>query len=239
MLDLERLSSARLESAPYRWAAIDRLFAADDAARLAATFPADHFLRRSMYDGEKDHDYEMRCVTRKGGTAVFRAEGLSAPWQTLARELVSRGYRQAMATLTGLDLSAAPLEITAYRYPPGGRLGAHPDTRDKLVTHILYFNPVWHVDDGGCLAILRSADDADVAAVVPPVVGNSAVLVRSDDSWHAVSRVVEHVRLPRCSLTVTFYRPGSRSEAWPSRPRRMLGDVPARLWKRVTRGAGE
>ena len=38
---------------------------------------------------------------------------------------------------------------------------------------------------------------------VSPLVGNSAVLVRSDDSWHAVSRVAEHCRLSRRSLTAT------------------------------------
>ena len=38
--------------------------------------------------------------------------------------------------------------------------------------------------------ILRSADLADVAAEILPIVGYSSVLVRSDNSWHAVSRVV-------------------------------------------------
>jgi hypothetical protein len=40
-----------------------------------------------------------------------------------------------------------------------------------------------------------------------------AVLVRSDDSWHAVSRVVDGSESSRRS--VTFYKPGSVSTMWP------------------------
>ena len=55
----------------------------------------------------------------------------------------------------------------------------------------------------------------DVAAEVDPIVGNSAVVVRSENSWHAVSRVVKGCRLSRRSLTATFYREGSVSTMWP------------------------
>ena len=50
---------------------------------------------------------------------------------------------------------------------------------------------------------------------IRPVVGNSAVIVRSDDSWHAVDPVVADGRLSRRSVTVTFHAPGSVSSMWP------------------------
>jgi hypothetical protein len=56
---------------------------------------------------------------------------------------------------------------------------------------------------------------SDVSAEIPPVVGNSAVLVRSETSWHAVSRVVDDSSTSRRSVTVTFYKPGSVSTMWP------------------------
>jgi hypothetical protein len=56
---------------------------------------------------------------------------------------------------------------------------------------------------------------ADQAAVVLPLVGNSAVIVRSDCSWHAVPRVVQGSSQSRRSVTVTFYQPGSQSSMWP------------------------
>ena len=85
----------------------------------------------------------------------------------------------------------------------------------KLATHVVYFNSTWNQADGGRLRILRSADTEDVAAELLPIVGNSVVIVRSENSWHCVSRVVNHAASSRRSVTVTFYRPGSISTMWP------------------------
>ena len=89
------------------------------------------------------------------------------------------------------------------------------DLPEKLVTHVLYFNRSWKRAHGGCLSILRSDDPTDLAAEILPIVGNSSVIVRSEDSWHAVSRVVNESASSRRSVTVTFYRPGSVSSMWP------------------------
>jgi SM-20-related protein len=64
MIDLSRISTAQLETQPYRWAAIDRLFSPQDAARLAATFPVDGFKRLADYDGQKAYDDEICGLVR-------------------------------------------------------------------------------------------------------------------------------------------------------------------------------
>jgi hypothetical protein len=238
MIDLNRISASRLETEPYRWAAIDRLFSSQDAAALAATFPADRFKRLATYDGQKDFEYEIRCLIRMGEGSISGARQLSGAWLSLANDFLSPAYRAAMASLTGVDLSHAPLEVNAFHYPPGGSHGAHPDHRDKIVTHVLYFNESWNDEDGGCLTILRSSDPRDIAREVSPLVGNSAVLVRSADSWHAVSRVAKHCRLSRRSVTATFYRPGCVSTVWPSWRRLLLHDYPVRAWSRMKRSLG-
>jgi Rps23 Pro-64 3,4-dihydroxylase Tpa1-like proline 4-hydroxylase len=107
------------------------------------------------------------------------------------------------------------MEVNVFHYGPGGSLGAHKDLPEKIVTHVLYFNRSWNSADGGCLSILRSADPTDQVAEILPIVGNSSVIVRSENSWHAVSRVVNHSAASRRSITVTFYRPGSVSTMWP------------------------
>jgi Rps23 Pro-64 3,4-dihydroxylase Tpa1-like proline 4-hydroxylase len=127
-----------------------------------------------------------------------------------------------MTTLTGCDLTRAPMEVNVFHYGPGAQLGPHPDLPDKIVTHVLYFNRSWNPADGGCLSILRSANPLDLAAEIVPVVGNSAIIVRSDKSWHAVSRVVSDSASSRRSVTVTFYRPGSVSTMWPPNERAPL-----------------
>lgn len=117
--------------------------------------------------------------------------------------------------MTGYDLTAAPIEVNVFHYGPGSSLGPHLDLPEKLVTHVLYCNRSWNPADGGCLSILRSKDPGDVAAKIPPLVGLSSVLVRSDRSWHAVQPVVEGSRTSRRSVTVTFYRTGAVSTMWP------------------------
>jgi SM-20-related protein len=232
MIDLTRIAKHRLESDPYRWAAIDGLFSPQDAAALASTFPRDHFKRLADYAGEKDFEYEARALLGMGERTISRPEELSPAWRALAQDFLSDGYRAAMSALTGFDLTDAPLEVNVFHYPPGGSLGAHPDLSDKLVTHVLYFNETWNDAHGGCLTILRSSDAADVVRTISPVVGNSAVLVRSDDSWHAVSPVVKSCRLSRRSLTATFYREGSVSTLWPPGDETPLHRYAANWWER-------
>jgi SM-20-related protein len=215
MIDFDRISQQHLETEPYRWAVIDELFSPRDAADLSATFPRDHFKRLADYAGEKDFEYEARALLGMGEQSISRAGKLSIAWRALANDFLSPAYRAAMSSLTGFDLSSVPLEVNVFHYPPGGSLGAHPDLRDKIVTHVLYFNESWNDDDGGCLTILRSSNPRDIVRTVSPVVGNSAIVVRSDNSWHAVSPVVKSCRLSRRSLTATFYHPGSVSTMWP------------------------
>ena len=216
MILLNQIAQHKLETAPYRWAMIGGLFSPGDAAALAATYPYDHFKLVSGRGGEKDYEYEARALIKMGEKAVSYPADLGEAWRSFAEDLLSPAYRNAMSLLTGCDLSDAPLEVNVFHYGPGASLGAHPDLPDKVVTHVFYFNESWNPADGGCLSILRSADPKDVAAEIPPIVGGSAVLVRSDNSWHAVAPVVNGSRLSRRSVTVTFYRPGSVSSMWPA-----------------------
>lgn len=220
MIDLDRIRNSRLEAEPYRWAAIDRLFRQADADRLAHTFPTDHYKLVSGYGGEKDYEYEARELIAMGAGEVSHAADLSDEWRSLAEDFLSPEYRNALSELTGCDLSTAPLEVNVFHYGPGASLGAHSDLPDKVVTHVLYFNDSWDPKNGGCLSILGAKDPAAVVAEIPPIVGSSAVLVRSDNSWHAVSPVVNDSRSSRRSLTATFYRDGSVSSMWPP------GEVP-------------
>jgi hypothetical protein len=73
----------------------------------------------------------------------------------------------------------------------------------------------------------------DVVTHVSPRVGNSAVLVRSDNSWHAVSGVARTCQLSRRSLTATFYYPGHvDSTVWPTWEQYLRSVVTTR-WQRL------
>ena len=215
MIDLTQIARNTLQTEPYDWAEVGNLFSPKDAAALAASFPRGHFKAVVGYGGEKDYEYEARELVPMGANAISHPEDLSDWWLRLAHDLLSPAYRIAVSLLTGCDLTTVPMEVNVFHYGPRACLGPHPDLPDKLVTHALYFNGSWNREDGGCLSILRSADPMDVAAEIAPIAGNSAVLVRSENSWHAVSRVISGCRWSRRSLTATFYRPGSVSTMWP------------------------
>jgi SM-20-related protein len=215
MIDLRQFARRTLQTQPYEWAAVSDLFSRRDGAALAESFPGDHFKTVKDDDGEKEYEYEARELIAMGEATLSHSEDLSPAWIALAHDFLSSEYRVALSLLTGHDLRSAPMEVNVFHYGPRARLGPHADLEDKVATHVLYFNESWDREDGGCLTILRSADPADVAAEILPVIGNSAVLVRSERSWHAVPQVVNNCNSSRRSLTATFYRPGSISTMWP------------------------
>ena len=216
MIDFERFTPELLASEPYRWAFVGQLFSPADAADLAGTFPRDHFKTVKGYDGEKGYEYEARSLVMMGASVASRTEFLSPSCRRLADDMLSASDREAMSRLTGMDLRELPLEINVFHYGRSAWLGPHVDLQDKLVTHVLYFNDAWEERDGGCLTVLRSPDMNDAERVILPLIGNSVVLVRSQDSWHAVSRVRDDCHVSRRSMAITFYRPGSPSTMWPA-----------------------
>ena len=237
MIDLTRLTPQALSSEPYRWAFVDRLFSAVDCEALVKTFPHDHFKTVEGYDGEKGYQYEARSLIGMGNDAPTRGQFLSPVWQRLAEDLLSPAYREAVSNLTGVDLTDLPIEANVFHYGRSAWLGPHVDLADKVVTHVFYFNEVWDENDGGCLTILRDGDMSQIVKVISPLVGNSVVLVRSDNSWHSVSRVREKCRTSRRSLALTFYRPGSPSTMWPANDFARLHDYRGEQprWRRLVR----
>ncbi len=219
MINLSRIEQQTLMVDPYEWAFVNELFTPQDAESLADSYPRDHFKTVAGNDGEKSYEYEARSLINMAANTLSYAEGLSPAWRRLASDLLSPAYRAAMTKLTGRDLTTVPMEVNIFHYTPGSWLGPHLDLKTKIVTHVLYFNKTWNIEDGGCLTVLRSSDISDVVTKVSPIVGNSSVIVRSEKSWHAVSRVVDTCRRSRRSMTVTFYHPGSPSTMWP------LGDT--------------
>lgn len=215
MINLTRITPEALSMEPYHWAFIDKLFSREDAEALADSFPRDNYKTVTGYDGEKGFQYEARSLLHMGADVPTYQQELSLPWRELARDLLSREYREAMSQLVELDLTKVQVEANVFHYGQSAWLGPHVDLEDKMVTHVLYFNREWNVEDGGCLTVLESGDATNPVKVIPPLIGNSVVLVRSNKSWHAVSRVRECCRTSRRSLSVTFYRPGSVSTMWP------------------------
>ncbi|MFC7616335.1 2OG-Fe(II) oxygenase family protein [Actinokineospora soli] len=189
---------------PFRWLATEpgELFPLDVAERLADDFPKDGYARidASAGGGGKSYRNYSKVLAGPDGATADLA-GLPELWRRLVEEITGGDYRRDVARL--LDQPVAPaLEVRLARHANGDWLGPHTDRDDKLFSHIVYFNPGWRREWGGCLEILRGSDPGSVAATVVPVLGASALLVRSDSSWHQVSTVAADPVPERTSLLI-------------------------------------
>jgi SM-20-related protein len=208
LIDLVRLGASQLRRTPFEWAWITDLIQPRYLKLLYEQFPVSGF--EEVSNCTPDKTYRMYCCTLlKAGTLQERAlGGLSALWKKLYGEVSSREYCQAMERLTGRKLEDHCLEINLWIYERDCWLAPHCDKGGKSVSHIFYLAPDWRGHWGGHLRILRSPELSDYAEEVPPMAGNSVVLVRSAWSWHAVTSVQANPDWPRRSLQVVFWKPG-------------------------------
>ncbi len=130
----------------------------------------------------------------------------SPAWWHLLNALRDTRYRDALAELTGVPLDGTRMTIDLWEYRDGDWLAAHVDKPDKVVTQLFYFCRDWQPEVGGHLLVLDSAGAEDHPYErLEPVTGASAILVRSESSWHAVE-ATRGAGASRCSVAVTFWR---------------------------------
>ncbi len=176
------------------------LFPPQVAAQLAADFPTEGYTRidaSGRTEGKSYRNYS-RPLSGPGDPAD---KDLSPLWAQLIDEVHSEEYRRGVARTLGRPVAAA-VEARLVRHVGGDWLGPHTDRPDKAFSHIVYFNPGWRAQWGGCLQILGSQDPGDVVAEVVPRLGASALLVPSADSWHQVGAVSAASASERRSLLI-------------------------------------
>ena len=77
----------------------------------------------------------------------------------------------------------SPESVAETSIPDPGDGQLHTDSKDKLITVLLYLNPEWNVK-GGYLRLLGSKNVDDYIAEVPPSIGSMVIFKRCDHSWH-------------------------------------------------------
>ena len=84
----------------------------------------------------------------------------------------------------GIDLTGRPGMVTVRERCRARDGRIHTDSRDKLVTVLIYLNRDWR-DSGGRLRLLRGPDDIeDYAAEVAPGPGTLLAFRCAPDAWH-------------------------------------------------------
>ena len=162
ILDLDRLRAAPLRREPFDFVIVENFIRTERVPALLADFPR----------------------TQRHGSFPLAALDCGGAFAGLAAELESEGLRQEIERQFAIDLAGRPTMITVRGRSDGKDGRIHTDSATKLVTLLLYLNPVWD-EAGGRLRLLRRGGDLDdYAAEVAPLAGTMVAFRRSDSSFH-------------------------------------------------------
>ncbi len=162
VLDLDRFRAAPLEREPFDFVVVDGFVRDTALPAILADFPAVH------------------------GAGSYPVESLDygPGFADLVAALTGPALTEAMAAKFSVDLGGRPTMLTVRGNSDGRDGRIHTDTETKIITVLLYLNPVWEPAEGR-LRLLRGPRDLDDYAVeVAPLAGTMLAFRRSARSFH-------------------------------------------------------
>lgn len=191
-----RLAQVEMHEEPFPWPEWKQLVPREVAQQLVDEIPLEGFEAIERSDGDKTYQMQCRNLVSNGVPAV---DDLTSLWRDVIEMLVSTSYSEALSGAIGISLEDLAVDITLWRYPAEGFLSPHPDHQDKVFSQLIYLNPIWLEEWGGCLRLVGESP-----VVVTPDLGRSVGIIRTDRSIHEVTRVVSSDAPGRMSLQVVF-----------------------------------
>ena len=162
MIDLHAISKADVAREPFQFFATGNVLSKDELEAIRRDFPKI----------EKPGIFPLSELTY--GPAFAK----------LVEDIRSPALAKAVGEKFGVDLTGLPLMITVRGRAQAKDGRIHTDTKDKVVTCLLYLNADWD-EGGGRLRMLRGPSDLeDYAAEIPPNGGTFASFKVSDKSYH-------------------------------------------------------
>jgi SM-20-related protein len=161
-LNLDKLRSTRVETDPFTYTIVPAFLGADSVSRINATYPN---------------------IEKGGSYPVESLENTMAIKDVIA-ELDSPEFEALIEKKFDVALQGRPKMYSLRGYTRAKDGSIHTDSKDKIITVLLYLNENWK-QPGGRLRILRDGKNVDnYAAEVAPDNGTLLVFKRSDTSWH-------------------------------------------------------
>ncbi|HMF55035.1 MAG TPA: 2OG-Fe(II) oxygenase [Pyrinomonadaceae bacterium] len=162
MIKLDALLGTPLNQAPFPFLVIDNLLNEEYAAAILNDFP--EISARGSFPPE-----QLEC---------------GESFRRLIEELESDAFRAAVEEKLSINLKGRPTMITV-RGRTGERDGRiHADTQSKLVTVLLYFNPVWETETGRLRVLKDSKQLDDYVVEITPTFGKCIIFKVTDNCWH-------------------------------------------------------
>ena len=161
-LNIAKLRAARIETEPYAYTIVPGFLSPASVALINATYPK----------------------IEKGGSYPIESLEANMAIKQVIDELDGPAFEAVIEERFGVALAGRPkmYSLRGYTRAKDGQI--HTDSKDKIITVLLYLNETW-TQPGGRLRILRNGSSVDdYAAEVPPDNGTLLVFKRSDTSWH-------------------------------------------------------
>ena len=162
MIDLEAIGNAEVAREPFSFFTVDRVLSDEDLKAVRADFPK----------------------IDKPGLFPLSALEYGPAFARMIGDIQSPGLAEAVGRKFGVNLHGLPLMMTVRGRAQAKDGRIHTDTKDKVVTCLLYLNETWG-DGGGRLRMLRGPDDREnYAAEISPNGSAFAAFRVADNSWH-------------------------------------------------------
>ncbi len=161
-LNLDMLRAAKVETAPFQYTILEGFLGIETVRQINATYPK----------------------IDKGGSYPVESLDQNMAIKAVIDELDGPAFEALIAEKFNVDLAGKPKMYSLRGYTRAKDGSIHTDSKDKIITVLLYLNENWQ-QPGGRLRILRDGKNVDsFAAEVPPDNGTLLVFKRSDSSWH-------------------------------------------------------
>jgi hypothetical protein len=217
----DELSGRFSDGRPFRHLIVDRFLDAEFCKQLIAEFPA------------FDSSYALNERGETGRKAVVAdLERLGPAFARFDQMIRSPEFLSLIGRITGIPSLLYDPEYVGggtHENLDGQELDSHVDFNyhprrqwHRRLNLIVFLNPQWDEDWGGCLELLPdpwTSDGARPAAVVVPVANRAVLFETNEHSWHGFRRIQlpsGGKQISRRSIAVYFYtedRPQSETEA--------------------------
>jgi hypothetical protein len=121
---------------------------------------------------------------RGHGSYPIESLECGAVFAGLVAALTGAELRRTIEDKFGINLSDRPTLLTVRGRSDGNDGRIHTDSVTKIITLLLYMNPVWEHAEGRLRLLRGPGDLEDYAREVPPLAGTILAFRRSEKSFH-------------------------------------------------------
>ncbi|MEZ5926767.1 MAG: 2OG-Fe(II) oxygenase [Hyphomicrobiaceae bacterium] len=162
LLNFDKLASAAVQTEPFEYLIVPGFLSPQNLSRVVGDYP-----------------------NLKGGSYPLEEVAMTQVLGELIEELDGPEFERLVSDKFGVSLAGKPKMYSLRGYCRASDGKIHTDSKDKIITVLLYLNDNWKSREGGKLRLLRSGTDLNAfAAEVPPDNGTLLVFKRSESSWH-------------------------------------------------------